>query len=261
MNATNRLRRALERGDPVFGAGVATFSPTVIETFGDVGLDYAWLDLEHGGPSPYDSTAFEDLTRAADAAGIELLVRIPTPDPALVRKVLDAGVRTILVPRVETAEEVRRAVRASRFSYDGGVGDRGVGGASRTSRWGGEIDDHVEREDGEALVGVMIENERAVGNLESILSVPDLGFAFVGPADLSVSLGRPMEKGHPDVRDAAERTSEACLDAGVPVGCIRNDPAEARAAVEDGYRVLRVGGDLGPMRAELSRRLDGIGDL
>jgi 2-dehydro-3-deoxyglucarate aldolase len=253
----NDFRRTIERGDAVFGVSVGTFSPTVIEILGEIGLDYAWLDFEHGGPSPYDSTVFEDLTRAADAADIELLVRIPSADPELVRKLLDAGVRNLLVPRVETAAEVRRAVEAAHFAYDGGTGERGIG-IGRTSRWGGDFERYVEREDEEVLVGVMIENERAVDNIDDILSVPELGFAFVGPADLSVSLGHPMEKDHPDVCAAIERIREACLDAGVPIGCIRNDPETARDAVDDGYQVLRVGSDIGAVRDTLGSRLDEI---
>lgn len=259
MTVSNALRRALERGEAVYGASVGTFSPTVVETLGELGYDYAWLDFEHGGPSPYDSTVFEELTRAADVTDLELLVRIPAPDPVLVRKVLDAGVRTILVPRIETAAEVRRAVEAAHFEYDGGAGERGVG-VGRTSRWGGDFETYMDREDEEVLVGAMVENQRAVANLDDILSVPELGFAFVGPADLSVSLGHPMEKDHPDVRAAIERTREACLDAGVPVGCIQNDPEDARAAVDDGYQILRIGGDIGSVRRTLASRLDAVSE-
>ena len=146
MRTKNAFRRAIENDETIFGAACATFSPTVIETLGNTGLDFVWLDFEHGGPSPYDSTVFEELTRAAEAGDIELLVRLPAPDPPLVRKVLDAGVRTILLPRIETADELRRAVAAAHFSYDGDVGDRGVG-VGRTARWEGYVDSHVEGED------------------------------------------------------------------------------------------------------------------
>jgi 2-dehydro-3-deoxyglucarate aldolase len=260
MRTRNGLRRALERGETVFGASAATFSPTVIETFGHVGLDFVWLDFEHGGPSPYDSTVFEELTRAAEAGGIELLVRLPAPEPPLIRKVLDAGVRTILLPRIETAAQLRRGVEAAYFSYDGDVGDRGVG-VGRTAEWAGYVDSHVGGEDSEVLVGTMIENERAVENIEEILAVPELGFAFVGPADLTMSMsdGDPLGKNPEAVESAIDRTREACLAADVPVGRIRNDVTEAQAAVDAGYRIVRVGGDLGSIRATLGARLDELG--
>jgi 2-dehydro-3-deoxyglucarate aldolase len=257
MDRTNSLRTTLERGGAVLGASVGTFSPTVIETFGGIGLDFAWVDFEHGGPSPYDSTVLENLTRAADVSGTELLVRLPAPDPHLVRKVLDAGVRTILLPRIETAAEVRRVADAMQFTYDGGPGERGIG-IGRSSAWGAEIGEYVDEEDESVLLGVMIENETAVDNVDEILAVPEVGFAFVGPADLSVSLGRPMETSHPDVRAAVGRIEDAAADSPVALGGIRNDPADAVAAIESGYQVVRIGGDLSSARAVLSSRLDDI---
>ena len=259
MRVENGLRGALEAGETVFGAACATFSPTVIELYGHLGLDFVWLDFEHGGPSPYDSTVFEELTRAAETGGIELLVRIPKPDPALVRKVLDAGVRTILIPRIETADQLRPAVEAAHFAYDGGVGDRGVG-VGRTSEWAGYVDSHIGGEDDQVLVGTMIENTRAVENIEEICAVPELGFAFIGPADLSMSMsgGEPLDK-HPEQLQAAiDRTREACLAAGVPVGRIHNDPADARQAVDDGVQIVRLGGDTGAIRSVLADRLAAV---
>ncbi|MDS0261546.1 aldolase/citrate lyase family protein [Haloarcula sp. S1CR25-12] len=256
MRTENALRHALERGETVFGASAATFSPTVIEILGDIGLDFVWLDFEHAGPSPYDSTAVAELTRAAETADIELLVRLPKPDPALVRKVLDAGVRTVLLPRIETAADLRPAVEAAYFAYDGDVGDRGVG-VGRSGTWAGYVDSFVGGEDSEILVGTMIENATAVEHVEEILAVPRLGFAFVGPADLSMSLsaGDPLADNSEAVEDAIERTRGACLDAEVPIGRIQNDPMAAQAAVDDGYQVVRIGGDAGAVREVLGGRL------
>jgi 2-dehydro-3-deoxyglucarate aldolase len=259
MRTENGLRRALEAGETVFGASCESFSPTAIETFGAVGLDYVWLDFEHGGPSPYDSTALEELTRAAEAGDIELLCRLPKPEPALVRKVLDAGVRTILLPRIETAAELERAVKAAYFAYDGDVGDRGVG-VGRSGNWAGYVDSYVGGEDSEILVGTMIENERAVENIESILDVPHLGFAFVGPADLAMSLsaGDPLAKNTEAVESAIDRTREACLDAGVPIGRIRNDVEQAQSAVDAGYQIVRIGGDMASVRETVGARLSAL---
>jgi len=259
MRTHNAFRAAIEADETVFGAACATFSPTVIEVLGNAGLDFVWLDLEHGGPSPYDSTALEELTRAAEAGGVELLVRLPKPEPALVRKVLDAGVRSIIIPRIETAAELRPALKAAHFSYDGDVGDRGVG-VGRTSEWEGYVDSHIGGEDDQVLVGTMIENQQAVENIEEILSLPELGFVFVGPADLSMSLseGEPLNKNPDQLAAAIDRTREACLDADVPIGRIQNDPAAAREAVEQGYQILRIGGDTSAIRSVLSDRLDTV---
>jgi 2-dehydro-3-deoxyglucarate aldolase len=255
MDHGNALRGALESGEAVLGARATTLAPPVVDVYGDLGLDFVWIDLEHSGPSPADSVALGHLVRAADAADTELLVRLPSGEPELVRKALDAGVRTLLIPRVETAAEVRRAVRAAHFSYDGAPGGRGVA-AERTSDWGASMDGYTEREDDAVLVGAMVETATAVENIEDLLSVPELGFAFAGPADLSVSLGHPLEPDHPDVADALATLREACLDAGVPLGRIANDPAEATRAVEEGYQLLRIGDELGTARRVLGERLD-----
>ncbi|MFB6173426.1 MAG: HpcH/HpaI aldolase/citrate lyase family protein [Halobacteriales archaeon] len=254
---SNPLREAIETGEAVLGARATTHAPTLIEVYGDLGLDFVWLDFEHGGPSPYDSGAFEAIARAGDAAGIEPLVRLPSGDPPLVRKALDAGMRTLLIPRVDGPGDVRPAVEASRFAYDGGPGERGYG-AGRPARYGAELDAHVERADDEVLVGAMIESRAAVERIDEVLSVPDLGFAFVGPGDLSVSYGRPGERDHPDVRGAIETAREACLDAGVPIGFAAHSDDGAARALEAGYRLVRIGGEVGAVRDVLGDRLDAL---
>jgi len=243
----------------VYGASVATYSPAAVEAFGAVGLDFVWLDFEHGGPSPYDSTVFEDLTRAAEVADVELFVRLPSGEPSLVRKVLDAGVKTILIPRVETATEVREAVAAAKLAIDGEPADRGIG-VGRTSTWGHDFSGYAATEDAETFVGVMIENEIAVENIDEILDVSGLGFAFLGSADLSVSVGRPMEKDHPDVAALVDRAETAISESDVALAGIHNDPEAVREAVDAGYRIVRMGGDLSAARTVLSDRLAVVDD-
>lgn len=258
MDQRNRFRSLIEDGDVVLGARASTFSPAVIELYGELGLDFVWLDFEHMGPSPWDSTVFEHLTRAGEAGDIELLVRLPSADPALVRKVLDTGVRNLLIPRVDSVEEVRAAVEASRFAYGDGPGQRGSA-SGRASAWG-TATDYLATEDASVCVGVMIEKRGAVEQLDDILDVPDLGFVFVGPGDLSVQLGHPGEKGHPEVVGTIEDVRSAALDAGVPIGRISHDPEGAVDATEAGYQIIRIGGELEATRATLGDRLARIRD-
>jgi 2-dehydro-3-deoxyglucarate aldolase len=247
-------RETLESGDVALGARVGTFAPEMIELYGDLGLDFAWLDFEHGGPSADDVQGMAAFVRAAATAEIDVLARLPSGDPPLVRRVLDAGVRTLLIPRVETVADVRPAVEAARFAFDGGVGDRGIGG-ERASEWGAFPDGYVDREDDAVLVGAMVENAAAVENLPEILSIPHLGFVFVGPADLSVSLGHPLETDHPEVRETIEEVRTTSLETDVPIGRIADDAADAATAVENGYSLLRIGGDVASARRVLGERL------
>jgi 2-dehydro-3-deoxyglucarate aldolase len=249
----NGVRETVESGETAFGAVVATGSPRLVEILGDAGVDFVWVDFEHGGTSPWDADVLEGLTRAADAGETELLVRIPSPDPPLVRKVLDTGVRNLLVPRIEDAETVGRTVEAARFRYDGAVGDRGLAGV-RADGWGA-LDEYTATEDEEVLVGAMVENTTAVENIEEILAVPDLGFVLVGLEDLSMSLGHPREFDHPDVQAAVERVRERANDAGVPVARVCPDGATAEQLAERGYDMVVLGSDIGATRAYFGDRL------
>jgi 2-dehydro-3-deoxyglucarate aldolase len=250
----NALRAAVENGEVALGILDSLYSPTAVELCGELGVDFVWHDFEHGGPSPWDAETLAGLLRAAELTETELLVRIPVTEPALVRKVLDAGVRNLFLSRVKTAGEVREAVEAARFEYDGEPGERGLA-TPRASRWG-LADDYVGVEDRETFVGVTIENETAVENLEDILAVPELGFVFVGPFDLSVSLGHPGEVDHPDVQETVESIRETALDAGVAVGGLGFGMDDVNEKAEKGYQILHVGSTTGFLAEGVRSRLD-----
>jgi 2-dehydro-3-deoxyglucarate aldolase len=256
MRRENAFKSAVTNGDVVFGAEAQTNSPALVEVYGSLGVDFVWVDFEHGGGSPTDSDALGELTRAAEVSGTDLLVRLPSGDPSLVRKALDAGVRNLLIPRVESASEVERAVRASRFKYDGGVGKRGVSSA-RSSVYGDRSDDYIDAEDDSVVVGVMIETAEAVDALDEILAVPELGFVFVGHGDLSVSLGHPLETDHPEVRSTMDAIEARCRDADVPLGGAARSTDAIEAKIDAGYRVLRVvKGEISAVREVTRTRLD-----
>lgn len=260
MRTKNHLRSALESGDVAFGVQVATISESMIEVCGRIGFDFVWIDLEHKGPSPYDSDTIESVVRAAELGGTNLLVRVPSGDPHVIRKVLDTGVRNIIVPQVETAEEVRRAVRATRFTYEGEPGGRGAS-FSRANRWGEDIDDYAGEEDRSVCLGVMIESVTAMENLDEILSVPELGFVRIGHGDMSVSLGHPIDKSHPKVGEQIDVLEEKTGEYGVPIGRGFSDVEDIKEAVADGYQLITVGRDISAVRDVLGERLEAVKDF
>jgi 2-dehydro-3-deoxyglucarate aldolase len=254
MDQHNELRSILEAGETAFGSQAVTHAPLLVEVFGEFDLDFVWIDFEHTGPSAYDSAVFEDLTRAAEGSNIELLVRIPSGDPSLIRKVLDTGVRNILIPRVETADEVRRAAKATRFVYDDEPGERGAAPA-RARSWGGPaIPEYAKREDDNVNFGVMIENTTAVDNLDEILSVPGLGFVWTGAHDLSVSTGT-LDPSHEAVTTRVQQIVDTCNDAGVPVGRAASDASDAQTALEEGYQIVRISNEVSAVRNLLTEAL------
>ncbi|WP_435075148.1 HpcH/HpaI aldolase family protein [Halorubrum sp. HHNYT27] len=257
MNAsqpTNDLAATLDDGNVAFGILDNTYSPTLMEFYGELGLDFVWIDLEHGGPDPWNAGQIEDLLRAAERTDVEPLVRLPSTDPTLVRKSLDLGVRSLFLPRVETAEEVRDAVRSARFRYEDGPGDRGLA-SPRASRWG-LADEYVATSDDETLVGVTIETKESVENIDDILAVPELGFVFIGPFDLSVALGCPGEIDHPDVQDAVETVRSAAVDAGVPVGGLGFGMDDVNEKAANGYQMVNLGSTTGAIKQTVTGWFD-----
>lgn len=235
----NDLRTTVEDGGVALGVLDDLYSPEMVEIYGDLGFDFVWHDLEHAGPSPRDADALAGLLRAADATGTELLVRVPSPDPATIRKALDTGVRNLFVSHVESAEEVREAVEAARFEYDGEPGARGFANP-RASRWG-RAEDYVAVEDSETMIGVTIEEPAAVEQIGEILEVPELGFVFLGPLDLAVSMGHPGEIDHPEVQDAVETVVSAAREADVVIGGLGFGEDDVAEKIDDGYQILHVG--------------------
>lgn len=248
-------------GEIYFGSATKVYSPTVVELFGRLGLDFVFVDLEHAGFSPWDSEPLSNLSRAADASGTELLVRIPSDDAMnhqpLIRKVTGCGVNNLLIPRVSTAEEIRKAVKAAYYWFGDEVGDRGVG-STRATHWGedfGEAD--MRAADKKTNIGVMIETESAVKELDEILGVEGLGFAFIGPADLSHSLGRPMAMDDPEIKGVIGEIEQKCRSHGVPLaGAFGYDKSTIAEYIETGYGLLLVGSDLGAIKAEVESLLD-----
>lgn len=253
MEQHNSFREAIENGDQVVGARASSFSPSLIEIYGNLGLDFVWLDFEHSGKSPWDSTLFEHLTRAAEVGDIELFVRLPDSNPSLIRKILDSGVRNVFIPRIDNAKEMERATKATRFSYKEGPGERGIANG-RSSNYG-NADNYVQTEDENVCIGAMIEKTTAVENLSAILSVPQLGFCFVGPGDLSVQMGHAGDRGHPEVQEMIRNIEQECIEANVPLGGIAHDPKKASEMMERGYQIIRLGGEFEAVQQILRSRL------
>lgn len=257
MRQKNEFLERLRDEKVALGAQTVTHKPSIIEVYGDMGLDFVWTDFEHIGPTPENSKLFQNLTRAAELSGTELLVRLPGNDPSLIRKVLDSGVRNILIPRIETAADVRQAVEASKFSYKNDIGERGIA-ASRVSGWGSELDEeYVHREDQNTAVGVMIENTTAVENLDEILRVKELEFVVIGPADLSVSMGHPLNDDHPEVQETVKHIQQTVKAADIPVGQLASSADEAKELIDDDVQIIRIsGGEIAALRSVVKTRFD-----
>lgn len=232
----NRTKAKLAAGGWSAGVIVPVAAPALVEVCALAGFDHVLIDAEHGN---VDVAACEELVRAAEAAGITPLVRVPVNAPEQVLRHLDTGAQGVVVPQVTTREDAERAVRAARYHP---LGRRGLAG-TRAAGYGlrGSLADYARRANEQLLVIALIEDARAIEHLPEILAVEGLDAISVGPADLSQSLGHPGERDHPAVREAIAEIVRQGVAAGKPVGM--NAPTGADVARERarGVRITSVG--------------------
>lgn len=220
------------------GTFLMAASPLVAEAVGCCGFDWAIVDGEH---SPIDTMDLAHMLQALGTTPTIPVVRMAWNDPVLVKRALDAGASTLLFPFVQDAGEAARAVRATRYPPEG---IRGMAGLSRASRFGA-TPDHFRTANGRIGVIVQIETPAALERLEEIATVPGVDALFVGPTDLSGSMGLYGNSAHPDVQRALQDFARRCNAAGRPAGTLAATPEQARQYGEAGFRFVAIGSDLG----------------
>jgi 2-keto-3-deoxy-L-rhamnonate aldolase RhmA len=199
---TNLMKQRLGRGETVLGCSLMFPSPQVVEMLAYAGFHWVLLDCEHGSLSLAD---VEIMCMAADAAGITPIARPRSNSAADIQSVLDRGAHGVQVPHVNTADDARRAVSAVKF---GPGAARGLAAGTRPDRWGlgAKMVDFAAEQNAQTLVAVQIEHADALPNVDDILRVPDIDVFFIGPSDLSQSLGHPGNPKAPDVARAIAKT-------------------------------------------------------
>lgn len=238
----NPFREQLDRRaqrTPV-GTWIMAASPLVAEAMGHAGFDWGVLDMEH---TPLDLMGLVHLLQAVSGTPMAPIVRVPWNDTVMIKRVMDAGAQTLLIPFVQNAEEARAAVAATRYPP---AGVRGMAGMSRASRFG-TAPQYFARAHEDACVIVQLETPAAVAELEAIASVPGVDALFLGPADLSGSMGLVGQLTHPDVvalmADAARRARAM----GKPIGTVGGTPEVVAQYRRAGCDFLGIASDLGMM--------------
>jgi 4-hydroxy-2-oxoheptanedioate aldolase len=209
----------------------------IAELVGRAGFDFAIIDLEHGTGSERDVLGQAQALAATKTAA---LARVESGERVRVHRVLDAGVEGVMFPRVRTAEEAQACVAAMRYPPDG---VRGVATLVRASEWGARF---LEYRDGvkDSLLGIIqVETAEAVANVEEIAAVDGADVLFIGPMDLTTSLGIFRQYDHPLFLEALERTLRAVHGAGKAAGILLARPEEAQRYREMGFRFLTCGTD------------------
>jgi 2-dehydro-3-deoxyglucarate aldolase/4-hydroxy-2-oxoheptanedioate aldolase len=213
-----KLRRLLADKKPIIGTFVQdTQSPFIMQVIANAGLQFAIIDMEH---STFDLPIVATLCQTARLCGLSPLVRVCDAEYHLICPVLDAGAVGIVLPRVQTAEQVKRVAPWLRFPP---IGERGFGGARGHSYYRLAPGESLTSPAQFPVFAVMIETRQAFEQVDEIVSVPEVDAVFVGPRDTSVAVGCPNELTHPDVVAAAERVLKSALTHGKAMGYVSAD--------------------------------------
>jgi 4-hydroxy-2-oxoheptanedioate aldolase len=206
----NQMKAKIQAGEPALGVSVMIPSPQVVEMAGRMGFDWVLIDCEHGTIS---LETVELMVMAAEASGITPIARPWTNSPDAILRLMDRGAMGVQVPHVNTAEDARRAMSSVKYHP---LGQRGLAAATRPARYGLEVSasEYVEWANRETLVCVQLEEAEALRNLDEILQVEGVDVFFVGPSDLSQSMGYPGRKDVPEVKQAIDQAFAAIVAAG-----------------------------------------------
>ena len=248
----NPLRNRWAAGEPALGAWLAIPSSFSAEIVARHNFDYVCVDAQHG---LNDYRDVWQLLQAVNLGSATPVVRVPWNEPGIIGKSLDAGARAVIVPMINTADQAAAAVQACRYAPDG---SRSYGPA-RVLRQEGP--DYFEHANADVAVIPMIETAPAVGNLDSILSVPGVDAIYVGPSDLSVSLGlAPAENdGVPAFDEAYATIIDGCRRHGVVPGC-HTTTERAPERVEQGFAMITVTSDAVALTRAIGQALLAVRD-
>ncbi|MFP5467126.1 MAG: aldolase/citrate lyase family protein [Gammaproteobacteria bacterium] len=244
----NTFKQALVQGQPQIGLWLGLADAYCAEILAGAGYDWLLIDGEH---APNDVRHILAQLQAIDSArhalahlSTQAVARVPVGETALIKQYLDIGVQTILVPMVDTAEDAVRLVQAMRYPQaDGQGGIRGMGSAlARASRWQ-RHPDYIHEANAQVCLLVQAETVQAMQNLDAIAATPGVDGVFIGPADLSASMGHPGNPGHPDVQAAIRDGISRIRAAGKAPGILATAEAQARQWLEAGALFVAVGID------------------
>lgn len=233
----NAFKRALAEGRVQIGLWSSLCSSIAAEVLAHAGFDWIVIDTEH---APNEVPGVLAQLQAMTGGAAQPVVRPAWNDPVLIKRILDVGAQSVIVPYVQNADEAGRAVAAVRYPPRG---IRGVGSMHRAIRYG-RVDDYFRQADGEMCVVVQLETKAALGNLEAIARVDGIDGIFIGPSDLAASMDRIGNPGHPEVQAEIEDAARKCRAAGKPAGILAPAEADARRYLEWGYTFVAVGADL-----------------
>jgi 4-hydroxy-2-oxoheptanedioate aldolase len=233
----NRFKQGLKAGRQQIGLWNSIPGTLVAELLATSGFDWVVIDTEHAPTDVPDTLA---MMQAMAPHPVSAVVRPASNDTVLIKRVLDLGAQTLLIPYVQNAAEAQAAVAATRYAPRG---VRGMAGMTRASCFG-LVADYAAQAERELCLIVQVETAEALDRIEEIAAVDGVDALFIGPADLAASMGHPGNARHPQVVAAIEDAVRRIVAAGKPAGILSLDPAFARQCIGWGTTFTAVGMDI-----------------
>jgi 2-keto-3-deoxy-L-rhamnonate aldolase RhmA len=237
----NRFKHAITAGQLQIGLWCSLCSNIAVDLLRDSGFDWLLLDTEH---SPNEVPDIVSQLQACEGGTASAIVRPAWNDTVLIKRYLDIGAQTLLIPYVQNPEEAKRAVEAMRYPPQG---VRGVSVAARASHFG-RVAGYLKKANAEVCLLVQVETRAAMDQLEAIAKVEGVDGVFIGPSDLAASLGHLGNPAHPEVQKAIEECVVRLKAIGKPAGILTPNEEEVRQYIGWGYTFVAVGSDLAVLK-------------
>ncbi len=236
----NNLKEVLKEGKNVFGPFMKFTDPAAVEIMGFAGFDFVIIDAEHG---PISMQNAQNMIRAAEIANITPVIRVANNDEALILRALDIGAQGIEIPQINSKSQAIKAVRSVKYAPQG---ERGVCRYVRAANYSSmDKYEYFKSANNETIIIAHIEGVKGINNLDEILSVPDMDVIFIGPYDLSQSLGIPGEVNNPLVTEKMKEVVLKCRENKVAVGTFADDVETAKSWVSLGVQYMAFSVDVG----------------
>ena len=229
------FRQKLIKKDLLVGPLVTLPSPEIAEILSETGFDWLFIDMEHAPFSVQDVQRIVQVTEGK----CPCVVRVPSNDDVWIKKVLDTGADGVLIPHVNSPEEAHQIIRSCKYPPEG----MRSAGLSRAQGYGLRFREYVENANDKVAVILQIEDVEGVRNIDAIVKIPGVDAVFVGPYDLSGSMGKIGKVTDDDVLQEIDKVRSACLKAGVAVGVFGIDVQAVKSFIAQGYTLIALGTD------------------
>jgi len=236
----NHLKKALQDGKVIFGPFLKFTDPAVVEIMGFAGFDFVIIDAEHG---PISMQNAQNMIRAAETVNITPVIRVSDNDEALILRALDIGAQGIEIPKINSRYDAERAVKSLKYFPQG---ERGVCRYVRAAKYSSmDKFEYFKSANNETIIIAHIEGLEGINNLDKILSVSGIDIIFIGPYDLSQSLGIPGEVNHPLVTEKMKEVILKCKKNKIAVGTFADDIVAAKKWISLGVQYMSFSVDVG----------------